>query len=112
MDTKDITTAKDPGLRASMAAMQRAATLARKTAIQTDTHVEQYCRVGENPKRRITAHLGKGFKYIENQSIDSTFQGLFSEINLNSEKLGKNYTERNAKLCTIISRIAAGIAGF
>ncbi len=39
MDTKDITTAKDPGLRASMAAMQRAATLARKTAIQTDTHI-------------------------------------------------------------------------
>jgi type I restriction enzyme M protein len=56
--------------------------------------------------------LEKGFKYIENQSFDSTFQGLFSEINLNSEKLGKNYTERNAKLCTIISRIAAGIAGF
>lgn len=56
--------------------------------------------------------LEKGFKYIENQSFDSTFQGLFSEINLNSEKMGKNYTERNAKLCTIISRIAAGIAGF
>jgi len=56
--------------------------------------------------------LEKGFKYIENQSFDSTFQGLFSEINLNSEKLGKNYTDRNAKLCTIISRIAAGIAGF
>ena len=29
----------------------------------------------------------KGFKYIENESFDSTFQGLFSEINLNSEKL-------------------------
>jgi len=56
--------------------------------------------------------LEKGFKYIENQSFDSTFQGLFSEINLNSEKLGKNYTDRNAKLCTIISRIASGIAGF
>lgn len=54
--------------------------------------------------------LEKGFKYIENQSFDSTFQGLFSEINLNSEKLGKNYTERNAKLCTIISKIAAGIS--
>lgn len=56
--------------------------------------------------------LEQGFKYIENQSFESTFQGLFSEINLNSEKLGKNYTERNAKLCTIISKIAAGIAGF
>jgi type I restriction enzyme M protein len=56
--------------------------------------------------------LESGFKYIENESFDSTFQGLFSEINLNSEKLGKNYTDRNAKLCNIISRIAAGIAGF
>lgn len=56
--------------------------------------------------------LQKGFKYIENQSFESTFQGLFSEINLDSEKLGKNYTERNAKLCTIITKIAEGIARF
>lgn len=53
-----------------------------------------------------------GFKYIENESFNSTFQGLFSEINLNSEKLGKTYAERNAKLCTIITRIAEGIANF
>ncbi|MFT4574794.1 MAG: type I restriction enzyme M protein [Marinomonas primoryensis] len=33
--------------------------------------------------------LEVGFKYIENQSFDSSFQGLFSEINLNSDKLGK-----------------------
>jgi type I restriction enzyme M protein len=56
--------------------------------------------------------LEKGFKYIENQSFESTFQGLFSEINLNSEKLGKKYADRNAKLCTIISKIAEGIAKF
>lgn len=56
--------------------------------------------------------LEKGFKYIENHSFESTFQGLFSEINLNSEKLGKTYTDRNAKLCTIISKIAEGIAEF
>ena len=54
--------------------------------------------------------LQKGFKYIENESFESTFQGLFSEINLDSEKLGKNYRQRNAKLCTIISKIAEGIA--
>ena len=35
--------------------------------------------------------LQKGFKYIENESFESTFRGLFSEINLDSEKLGKNY---------------------
>ena len=56
--------------------------------------------------------LEKGFKYIENESFASTFQGLFSEINLNSEKLGKNYTERNAKLCTIITKIAEGLRDF
>ena len=56
--------------------------------------------------------LDKGFRYIENESFESTFQGLFSEINLNSEKLGKTYTERNKKLCTIITKIAEGIAKF
>ena len=56
--------------------------------------------------------LQKGFDYIENESFASTFSGLFSEINLNSEKLGKGYTERNAKLCTIIKAIAEGLAQF
>ena len=56
--------------------------------------------------------LEKGFKYIENQSFASTFQGLFSEINLNSDKLGRSYEERNKKLCTIIQKIAEGIAQF
>jgi type I restriction-modification system DNA methylase subunit len=41
--------------------------------------------------------LESGFRYIENESFDNSFQGLFSEINLNSEKLGKTSAERNAK---------------
>ena len=32
-------------------------------------------------------------------------------INLNSEKLGKGYEARNAKLCTIIKAIASGRRG-
>ena len=56
--------------------------------------------------------LQQGFKYIENKSFENSFQGLFSEINLDSEKLGKNYSFRNAKLCTIITKIAEGISGF
>ena len=56
--------------------------------------------------------LQAGFKYIENESFESTFQGLFSEINLGSEKLGKKYDDRNAKLCTIIQKIAEGLAEF
>jgi len=56
--------------------------------------------------------LEDGFRYIENESFESTFQGLFSEINLNSEKLGKKSVDRNKKLCTIIQKIAEGIADF
>jgi len=56
--------------------------------------------------------LQKGFKYIENESFESTFRGLFSEINLDSDKLGRTYEDRNNKLCTIITKIAEGIADF
>ncbi len=56
--------------------------------------------------------LQSGFKYIETESFESTFQGLFSEIDLSSPKLGKTYADRNAKLCTIIQRIAEGLAEF
>jgi type I restriction enzyme M protein len=56
--------------------------------------------------------LQAAFKYIETESFQSTFQGLFSEINLASDKLGKKYEERNAKLCTIIQKIAEGLTQF
>ena len=38
-------------------------------------------------------------------------QGLFSEINLGSDKLGKTYADRNAKLCTIITEDRRGAGG-
>ncbi len=56
--------------------------------------------------------LQDGFRHVENDSFESTFQGLFSEINLDSEKLGKNYSARNAKLCTIVTKIAEGLSEF
>jgi type I restriction enzyme M protein len=56
--------------------------------------------------------LQAGFKYIENESFQSTFNGLFSEINLGSEKLGKDYTARNKKLTKIIAEIAKGLDAF
>jgi type I restriction enzyme M protein len=56
--------------------------------------------------------LREGFKYIENESFQSTFQGLFSEINLGSEKLGKTHADKNKKLCDIIKEIAKGLAEF
>ena len=56
--------------------------------------------------------LQEGFKFIENESFASAFDGLFSEINLSSEKLGKTYKERNDRLCKIIGEIAKGLARF
>jgi type I restriction enzyme M protein len=56
--------------------------------------------------------LQAGFKYIETESFQSTFQGLFSEIDLASPKLGKAYPERNTKLCAIIQKIAEGLNEF
>ncbi|MCO6466925.1 MAG: type I restriction-modification system subunit M [Bradyrhizobiaceae bacterium] len=56
--------------------------------------------------------LQSGFKFIETESFESTFQGLFSEIDLSSPKLGRTYADRNGKLCTIIQKIAEGLAEF
>src|SRR5690606_10144882 len=63
-------------------------------------------------KDKLLETLQDGFRFIENESFDSAFQGLFSEINLNSEKLGKTAKERNDQLCKIITKIAVGIADF
>lgn len=56
--------------------------------------------------------LREGFKYIENESFQSTFGGLFSEINLGSEKLGRTHADKNKTLCEIIKEIANGLTGF
>src|SRR5690606_20311433 len=48
----------------------------------------------------------------ENESFESTFQGLFSEINLTSDKLGRSYENRNTRLCGIIKEIARGLSEF
>ena len=52
MKAQDLSKAKDPDLRASLAAMQRAAALARKIAMQTDTGI---VIVQDNELRYITA---------------------------------------------------------
>ncbi len=56
--------------------------------------------------------LQAGFKYIEEESFSSVFRGLFSEINLASEKLGKTYGDRNDRLCKIIKELAEGLKQF
>jgi type I restriction enzyme M protein len=56
--------------------------------------------------------LQAGLHYIENESFQSTFLGLFSEVDLGSSKLGKTYAERNTLLCKIIQKIAEGLSHF
>jgi type I restriction enzyme M protein len=73
------------------------------------SNISELARTQDN---ELLLTLSEGFRYIENESFENSFQGLFSEINLDSEKLGKTYKERNDKLCTIIQKIAAGIAEF
>jgi hypothetical protein len=58
MTQRDLSQAKNPDLRASLAAMQRAAEMARQTAIQTDTALVV---VQDGKLKRITAEeLRKG----------------------------------------------------
>ena len=69
-------------------------------------------RMARKQNGELLNTLQEGFKYIENDSFQSTFQGLFSEIDLASPKLGKSYTDKNAKLCIIIHKIAEGLKEF
>jgi len=73
------------------------------------SHIAEMARVQD---KDLLNTLQAGFKYIENESFDRTFGGLFSEINLASEKLGKNYEARNKKLVNIIGEIAKGLEKF
>ena len=72
-------------------------------------HIAELARTQNN---ELLHTLQAGLKYIENESFESTFNGLFSEINLGSEKLGKNYDARNKMLTKVISRIAQGLDDF
>lgn len=58
MSKTDLSRAKNPDLRASLAGMKRAAALARQTAIQTDTEIV-LVRDGK-PVRVSAAELRKG----------------------------------------------------
>ncbi len=73
-----------------------------------DNIVELARKQSEN----LLVTLQEGFKYIENDSFESSFKGLFSEVNLNSEKLGKNYTERNKLSARVITTISEGLNEF
>lgn len=55
--------------------------------------------------------IEEGFRHIEEDSFENALKGLFSEINLNSDKLGKTYAERNRLLAKVVNTIAKDLAG-
>jgi type I restriction enzyme M protein len=80
--------------------------------VEPDYLWEHIVHLARTQDGKLLDTLQRGFKFIEEQSFQSTFQGLFSEINLASEKLGRGYDDRNAKLCAIIGEIDRGLADF
>ena len=56
--------------------------------------------------------LEGGFKYVENESFESTFQGLFSEINLNSENSAKIIPIAMLNFVRSSQRLPRGLLGF
>lgn len=75
--------------------------------------IENSDKKGIADKRaKVLTKLKEGFKHIEEESFKGAFKGLFSEINLDSEKLGKDYTSRNKMVCNIISTLEEKLAEF
>ena len=60
----------------------------------------------------LLSELDDSFRHIENESFKGAFKGLFSEINLKSEKLGKDYSSRNKMMCNIITKLEENLAQF
>jgi len=73
------------------------------------SYIAELARTQDSDVLRL---LQDGLRYIEEESFASTFRGLFSEINLASDKLGKTYMERNTRLCKIITEIHRGLGQF
>lgn len=69
-------------------------------------------KMAHNQDVGLLETVHKCFKFIENDSFSNNLHGLFSEINLDSEKLGKNYNQRNERLCQIIKTMDDGISEF
>ena len=73
------------------------------------SHIAEMARTQDG---ELLNTLQQAFKHIEEDSFRNTFRGLFSEVNLASDKLGKDHRAKNEMLCTIISKINEGIADF
>ncbi len=74
--------------------------------------VEHRAELARTQSTELLNQLESGFHSIENESFENEFNGLFSEISLTSEKLGKNYDQRNKKLVGIVGEVAEGLREF
>ena len=70
------------------------------------------CKMAYTSDQELLNGLKSAFKHMEEQSFKNSLKGLFSEINLDSDKLGKDYKSRNDKLCAIISKISRALIPF
>ena len=61
---------------------------------------------------RLLTELKDSFRHIEEESFKGAFKGLFSEINLDSEKLGKDRPARNKMMCNVISKLEEKLIEF
>ncbi len=60
----------------------------------------------------LLTELKDSFRHIEEESFKGAFKGLFSEINLDSEKLGKDRASRNKMMCNVISKLEEKLIEF
>lgn len=60
----------------------------------------------------LLTELKDSFRHIEEESFKGAFKGLFSEINLDSEKLGKDRAARNKMMCNIITKLEEKLIEF
>ena len=68
--------------------------------------------LAQNRNINLLKILYRGLNYIEKVSYNIAFEKLFSDVNLNSDKLGRSYEDRNNMVCDIISEIGNGISEF
>ena len=70
------------------------------------------CELARTQDESLLTELKDSFRHIEEESFKGAFKGLFSEINLDSEKLGKDRVARNKMMCNIISKLEEKLVEF
>ncbi|MDO4881330.1 MAG: type I restriction-modification system subunit M [Capnocytophaga sp.] len=69
-------------------------------------------KLAEVEDEQLAETIKKAFTYIEEKSFGSEYKNLFSEIDLNSVKLGKTGPDKNKTLCKVVCSIDKGFRKF